>query len=277
MKPLSTTSSVAFVGGYSFQQSVASLGVQDFLNRTGQKLFQEGTAEFNELRYCLLRESEQSLLMALNCYARGLEGLRSSSAYWSAVSLYYAAFFAAKSVLGMYGCWMAGPKSWIDVINSGAGKIKLQHKTSSYNNMNGSHKVTWIAYYDTMATLASFLTSKNAVIAKTPVNNQKTWLIETRNDLNYYPQSALNAAHDFESSFNAASVPSCFKGRLQTMLKVSQACVLFSKESALRVGLSTDVWQPEQTRADYIQNRITGGQDAALTAYLQSEIPGLHF
>jgi hypothetical protein len=277
MKPLSTTSSLAFVGGYSPQASVANLGVLDYLGTTSQKSFQEGTPAFDELRYCLLREGEQSLLMAINCYARALDGLRAGAAYWSAVSLYYAAFFAIKSVLGNYGCWMTAPNSWIEVVNSGAGNIRLQHKTTNYNAMKGSHKVTWVAYYETMAGLSSFLTSPNAVIAKQPVFSKKTWLIDTRNDLNYYPQNAIAIEHEFASSFDPTNVPGCFGGRLQTMLKVSQACVLFAKESAIRVGLSTDVWRPYPDRATYVQNKITNPQDPALQSFYNAETPNLHF
>ncbi|BEP50497.1 hypothetical protein GmRootV116_41930 [Variovorax sp. V116] len=172
---------------------------------------------------------------------------------------------------------MGGPKSWIEVANGNSGSFLLQYRTAAYGTLRGSHKVTWDAYYDMVARLSAFLTSPEAVIAKTPVFNTKTWLIDARNDVNYYPQEALQAALDFDTSFDPQNVPNCFSGRLQTLLKVSQACVLFAKESALRVGLSTDVWQPLQSRADYVQQKVTDPQDPALAAYFAAEKVQLHF
>ena len=175
MKSLTTASSVHFVNGYAPVASVMSTSVQDYLNSVTTKTFQEGTPAFDRLRCCLLRETEQSLIMSQNCYARALEGLRGGSSYWSLVTLYYSAFFSAKAVLGTYGCWMAGSKKWLEVVDAASGNIRLQYRTTPYCPQNGSHKVTWIAYYDTMSALSSFLTSTEAVLAKTPVNKSKTW------------------------------------------------------------------------------------------------------
>lgn len=61
------------------------------------------------------------------------------------------------------------------------------------------------------------------------------------------------------------------------MLQISKACLLFAKESALRVGLSTDVWQPEATRVNWVRSRITNAQHASLMAFTQAEIPMLEF
>lgn len=214
MKPLTTTSSIHFVAGFNVVSAASALSVQDYLNSASTRSFQEGTPEFEALRCYLLRETEQSLLMAGNCYIRGLEGLRGSSAYWSLVSLYYSAFFSVKAVLGTYGCWMSHPKRWIEAVDTNAGNIKLHYRTAPYTTVSGSHKVTWIAFYDTMSALSSFLTSPEAVIAKTPVNQTKTWLIDTRNDANYHPNIAFDMIDEFDRGFSPTAVPNCFRGRL---------------------------------------------------------------
>lgn len=277
MKPLTTTSSIHFVNGFSVIPAVSALSVQDYLNTAATKSFQEGTPAFDALRCCLLKETEQALLMAGNCYVRGLEGLRGGSAYWSLVSFYYAAFFSIKAILGTYGCWMNHPKRWIEAVDTNPGTIKLQFRTTAYGITAGPHKVTWIAFYDTMSALSSFLTSAEAVIAKTPVNKSKTWLIDTRNDANYQPNIAFSMIEEFDKGFNPNTVPNCFKGRLQTMLQISRACALFAKESALRVGLSTDVWSPEPTRGDWVRSRITKAQHPSLAAFTAAEMPQLEY
>ena len=169
MRSFSTTSSIPFVGGFSVEPSVSGLGVRDYINSVTDRQFHEGTAKFNELRYCLLRETEQSLIMAGNCYARGLDGLRAGSSFWSSVSFYYAAFFAAKAIMGTYGCWMGGPRSWIEVVNGTVGTFQLSYRNTVYGNLKGSHKVTWDAYYDLTSRLSSFLTSPEAVKRKVPL------------------------------------------------------------------------------------------------------------
>ena len=137
MKSLTTASSVHFVNGYTPVASAMSTSVQDYLNSVTTKTFQEGTSAFDHLRCSLLRETEQSLMMAQNCYARALEGLRGGSSFWALVTLYYSAFFSIKAILGTYGCWMAGPKRWIEVLDPHqeifASNIKLRliaHRTA---------------------------------------------------------------------------------------------------------------------------------------------------
>lgn len=280
MKPLTTTSSVSFVGGFTAVPGVSTKGVQHFLDSlpSTTRTFQEGTATFDEFRCCLLRESEQQLLMAENCYARALEGLRHFSAYWSLVGLYYSAFMASKAVLGMYGCWMGRPKKWVEVADAGVGKIQLRYSTKVYPSLvSGSHQVAWVAFYETMASLSSFLTSSVAVLAKTPVNNSKTWLIDARNDANYSPSAAFELMVELDQAFDPANVPNCFSGTFQTMLRLAGAYVLFAKESALRVGLATDVCLPDAARVDWIRSRVTSPLHPALEAFARAELPQLEF
>jgi hypothetical protein len=272
MKPLTTTSSVHFVAGFQQDPSLARLGVQDYLNRDGSKQFNEGTPSFDGLRVCLLQEAEQYILLAQSCYSHGLEGLRSM------VSFYYSAFFATKAILGTYGCWMAGPRRWIEVLDSTPGSIKLVYRMTSFpTQVSGSHRVAWAAYYKVMSALSNFLTSPDAVVAKTPVHSQESWLIDTRNDVNYEPQSAFKIGSEFESSFTPTAIPSSLRGRLSTMLQVSRSCNVLAKENAVRVGLSTGICSPEPTRIAWVQNRVMAPQHPLLLAYRHAEMASLAF
>lgn len=282
MKPLTQIGAQHFVSNFSADASVNGFSVDDFLATLPKSgaVFSEGTPRFNQLKDCLLREAERSLLLSGNCYARSLDGLRECSAYWSVVGLYYSAFFALKAVLGMHGCWMSRPDRWIEVDNANPGSQKIVYKTVKYPNSGGktgSHKVTWVAFYEAMNHLAAWLTSPQAKLAINPVNNNKTWMIETRNDVNYDPLAAFQMMSDFRSAFNPAALPACFGGKLQTMIQITQAFVAFSKEMALNLGLQTDVCAPSATRLNWCQQYMTAPQHPALIAFATSEYPQLEY
>ena len=218
--------------------------------------------------------------MASNCYARSLDGLRENSAYWSLVGLYYAAFYSAKAILGMHGCWMGGLKKWIEVVDSNPGAQKIVFKKQPYPNnagQSGSHKVTWMAFYHAMTHLTTWYANQNNSLAMHPVNANSTWLIDTRNDYNYYPYEAFQLMSDFQSSFDSNDIPNCFGGKLQTMLQVSKAFICFSKDVCIQLGLATDIWLPENTRSDWVRNHITANQNASLNVFAQSEYAQLVF
>lgn len=282
MKPLTQSGAQHFVSGFSADANVSGLSVVDFLDTlpSGASTFSEGTLRFDQLRDCLLRESERSLLLSENCYARALDSLRECSVYWSVVGLYYASFFSLKAVLGMHGCWMDRPKRWIEVMDGNPGGQKLVYKTVKYPNNggeNGSHQVTWVAFYEAMNHLAAWLTSPQAMLAINPVNANRTWMIDTRNDVNYDPLIAFQMMSDFQNTFNPEKLPTCFGGKLQTMFQVAQAFVQFSKEIALNLGLKTDVCAPSVTRMDWCQQYLTAPQHPKLIAFAASEYPQLEY
>lgn len=282
MKPFTQHGAAHFVGAFGADAAVSTFGVQDYLDSLGghASVFSEGTPRFGQLKDCLLRESERSLLLSASCYVRALDGLRESSAYWSVVGLYYASFFSVKAVLGMYGCWMGGPRRWIEVVDANPGVQKIAYRTGMYPNTNGqkgSHKVTWIAFYEAMNYLTAWLTSANAALATAPVNASRTWMIDTRNEVNYEPIEAFRMMTAFQGSFDPANLPTCFGGKLQTMLEMAKAFVLFAKEMAVVHALSTDVWLPAATRMNWCQLHLTAPQHPALTTFATSEYPQLEY
>lgn len=282
MKPFSRNGAQYFVSKFSADAFGKTYSVDDYLTNYahGVTNFTEGTSEFNQLKDCLLREAERSLLMSASCYARALDNLREGSVYWAVVGLYYAAFLSSKAVLGMHGCWMSQPRSWIEVVDENPGKQKMIFKKTFYPNnggQKGSHKVTWIAFYEAMNHLSAWLTSPQAVLAINPVNSSKVWMIETRNDVNYNPQAAFEMMSAFQASYDPTNVPHCFSGKLQTMLRVAQAFVMFAKEIAIDYGLNTDVWSPAISRKDWCKKYVTSPQDPALLAFAETEYPALEF
>jgi hypothetical protein len=282
MKPLTQIGAQHFVSNFGADVSVNGYSVNDFLATLpkGGSVFSEGTQGFDQLKDCLLREAERSLLLSGNCYARALDGLRGCSAYWSVVGLYYAAFFSLKAILGMHGCWMGRPNRWVEVDNANPGNQKIVYKTTIYPNsggVKGSHKVTWVAFYEAMNHLTAWLTSPHALLAIQPVNHNKTWMIDTRNEVNYDPLVAFQMMSDFQSTFNPTTLPTCFGGKLQTMVQIAQAFIIFSKETALNHGLRTDICVPANTRKDWCQQHMTAPQHPALIAFATSEYPRLEY
>jgi hypothetical protein len=66
MKPLTQSGAAHFVGQFGADASVAGYSVEDFLATlsASSHTFTEGTPRFDQLKDCLLRESERSLLMS---------------------------------------------------------------------------------------------------------------------------------------------------------------------------------------------------------------------
>ena len=175
---------------------------------------------------------------------------------------------------------MKASNRWIEVIDANPGNQKLEYKTSVYHcsgGEKGSHKVTWVAFYEAMNKLSAWLTSPHAKLAINPVNASKTWMINTRNEVNYDPLAAFEMMGAFQSTFDPENIPKCFGGKLQTMFQITQAFVLFSKELAINYGLKTDVWSVAQTRKDWAQQYITSAQHSALTQFSKSEYPSLEY
>lgn len=282
MRPFTQIGARHFVSNFSANANVSGDSVSDFLDtlpRAGVVL-SEGTPRYEQLKDCLLRETERSLLLSNNSYARALDGLRECSVHWSMIGFYYAAFFSLKAVLGMHGCWMERPKRWIEVVDANPGAQKISYKTVLYTNnggQSGSHQITWVAYYEAMNHLSAWLTSAHAMLAITPINANKTWMIDTRNDVNYDPLIAFQMMSAFQNSFDPENLPNCFGGKLQTMFQVAQAFVGFSKEMAMNLGLQTDVCLPNATRMNWCQQYMTSPQHPALIALAASEYPQLEY
>lgn len=279
MKSLTKSGAKHFVGSFAATPASARQGVEDYLTTSKAKgsTFIEGSPRFAELRDCMLREADRSLLLSVNCFARALGGLRAASAYWSLVGLYYASFFSAKAVLGMHGCWMCRPKMWIEVIDANPGKQKLAYRTVAYGGRGGSHQIAWIAFYSAMTPLRSWLTTGHAKLAAYPVNSNDTWLIETRNEVNYDPAKAFKMKEDFEATYDSTNLPSCFGGKLRTMFDITHAFVLFARDTAKEMGLQTDVYVPEPNRKDWCKNLITSAEDPALRSFAESYNAQLQF
>ena len=210
----------------------------------GSRLIREGTDLFDEYRTCALRDVERSLFLAASHYRRALDLMIPSSSHWAQVTLYYGAFFAARALLGMFGCGVlhnyvihvsrsrpGDQELTIERIGSGQGRY--------YVTANGSHKQFWEIFYRTVSPVRR-LVDTQYVAALTPVSSSDTWLIEQRNDVNYKATASLNMTQAFERTFTEDKFPDSLPGILQTQYKVSEGILASSCAFARRFGLATD-------------------------------------
>ena len=204
----------------------------------------EGTNLFDEYRACALRDTERSLFLAASHYRRALDLMIPSSSHWAQVTLYYGAFFAARALLGMFGCGVFRSHV-IDVTKSKPGTQQLtvkrigQSQGRYYVTEKGSHKRFWEIFYRTVHPVSRLVDIKYAP-ALAPVSSNDTWLIEQRNGVNYSSTDSLRITQSFERSFSEVRFPDSLPGILQTQYKVSEGILASSCSFARRFGLATD-------------------------------------
>jgi hypothetical protein len=267
MKVLSFTAARHFASNYSGDQQSRTKHLEDLFASLPVKLvsIDEGTSEFEAIRDGILRHSERSALMATACYLRALENLRPGSAFWASTGLYYSCFFAARAVLGLFGCWFGSAKSWVDVSDSTPGSLKLgYHKTHYNKSLNGgSHQIFWHAYYAAAPGIANWV-GPSAAAALVPVNAQESWLIDNRNYVNYRSLDAFALADNYIASYDATKIPGCLPAPILPMLTVSRAFFSLLQELLTQVNLATDVIGVKTSRASWIADLLTNPQDLSL-------------
>jgi hypothetical protein len=127
-----------------------------------------------------------------------------SNAPWAHVTLYYASFFGANAILGMFGGWLDHERM-VDVAQGTPGTQTLRvsrrlHSPSGYRG--GSHKIFWDNFYEgcNQAIAPWIPTELAAAIA--PVNGDRTWQTTARNIANYDMHGAYSGANFLSGNFN---------------------------------------------------------------------------
>ena len=278
MQPLSYLGAAWFVGGFQAGAIPAHVGMANHVTGTYPKavVLQEGTPQFDQVRTCLLRECDRTLFLSASCFARALESLRASSAYWTAVGLYYSCFFAATAILGMFGCWFKRQRTWIEAVAVTPGGQKLAVRDKKYSKITGSHEAFWDGYYRTVQFLTNYVDPAIAM-ALVPVANDPAWLAKYRKEVNYEPETAFALMDDFRGAFDATAIPACFPGRFSTELQVAQAFISCARFLAEDLKLVTDAHGRLGSRRDDICGLVTNTAAPELTAFAQGTFPDLEF
>src|ERR1039458_906572 len=162
----------------------------------------EGTTYFDVHRVSLLNAVERWILFGVADYRRALDMFIPSNAPWAQTTLYYSSFFAANAILGMFGVWV-GHRRLVDVDQGTPNNqvLRISRNQRSPNGYPGSHRMFWDFFYDGCNTISPWVPTE-LQSAVSPVNNDRVWQIEARNDVNYDMQSAFDGAMFFGNSFN---------------------------------------------------------------------------
>jgi len=214
-------------------------------------IIKEGTPLFQEYRACSLRNVERSLFFAVSHYRRCLDCLLSSSSPWAQVTMYYGSFFAAKSLLGMFGCTIFDHHV-VDVRRSFPSKQELQVRRIGNRvgevrtTYTGSHRKFWDLFYRTVIPLRP-LVGPSLSYALVPIANNPVWQIEQRNAVNYDMYSALQSAHHFKQAFSSSTFPSSLPGPIGTQYGLLEALIQIAFIFANQFSLITDGLSPLAT------------------------------
>jgi len=163
----------------------------------------EGSTEFEIHRASLLNAVERWILFGVADYRRAIDMLIPGNAPWAHVTLYYASFFGANAILGMFGGWL-NHKSMVEVADGTPKSQKLRFSPTLHSpkGLKGSHQIFWDNFYDGCNTTIAAWAPSELGPAVTPVNGDRAWQTATRNELNYDMHGAYLGAKHFYENFN---------------------------------------------------------------------------
>ena len=271
MRTLSARGAQHFTAGFTSAAGASASTFRFVTNSRGkQRVFVEGTREFDQLRSALLRDADRNIFLASSNFVRSLELLRPSSSPWVVVGLYYSSWYAAQAILGMVGCWVARSNLWIDVATTNPGAQQLELHRTAYATKLGSHKLFWHAYYSAVAPLTNLL-SRAAVLALKPVSADESWFIDLRNKVNYRPMDAFTLMANFRAKYKPATIPQCFPGELNSAYQVAHGFLNALKELSELTKLRTDVFAGSINRKSAVQKEVNGPKKRELSIFARTE------
>ena len=230
---------VHFCAGYQSRpgMSASSFRQQYYAIGSG-RTYSEGTVAFDDLRACAVREVERLFFLGISNYRRSFDLLTPAASSWAQVTMYYAAYYCAASLLGMFGAWKLRGTRILDVSNgtSGSQKLTTRNFSSSYS---GSHQMFWDFFYANVGSLASWV-DPSLRFALAPFSGTVTWLIDNRNDVNYDSHSACGLIANFQSSFRPSRFPTSLPGTLNTQFRLTEALVAIASKFARQFRIDTD-------------------------------------
>ena len=211
-----------------------------------QRSLSESSQKFNDFRSYLLRDVERCLFMAASNYYATHRQLSPGFASWAHVTSYYAAYYSARAILGMFGIYIDAPNIIVDVSVGNIGSQELRVTTNKntielmLGGIRGPHKQFWSAYYQVGTLLHSYVTDPVLRVAISPVSASNTWQIDNRNDVNYDMIKSVDLICQFENTFKRTSFPNGLPGILNTQFKITEATLLLAFKYAKEFALNTD-------------------------------------
>lgn len=189
----------------------------------------ERSRGFDAHRISLLNSVERWLLYSLGHYRRSLDMIVPVSAPWLHVTLYYASFFAANAILGMFGGWIGTAPSGNRVVDVEDGTpdsqvLRIRRRVESPHGSRGSHRFFWDFFYEAAATV-SMWAPPQLRSALVPVNGDFTWQTTQRNEVNYDTLRAWEASTLLHSTFTPDRFPESLDGPLGQQFETTEQMV----------------------------------------------------
>ena len=228
-----------YVAGFNAASAPASSFKTWSSTWSNGRSFLEGSADFDALRAQLLREVERLLLMSASNYRRTHDLISVSATPWAFVTTYYAAFFAASALMGLFGLSIvAKGKRLLSVSSSTPGSQQLVVAPFvSPSGATGSHQKFWELFYSEMAALIPWLPVEERPFLS-PVSADPFWFIARRNDVNYDSFVACDLSLQ-SAGLSAATFPSGLPGNLSTAFGVMQGLLALTARLAKEANLET--------------------------------------
>ena len=246
MRTFSLSGAHHYCESFSPRSGMAERSLQGFVSQCfgSATTLSEGTSLFEDYKACSLRDTERSLLLSASHYRRALDLMIPSSSHWAHVTLYYGAWFAARALLGMFGCAILN-KHVIHVDRSSPGKQALRiQKIGTRQNQyhvikSGSHQRFWEIFYSTVTSIIGFVNIQYSAVLS-PISNNDTWPIEQRNKVNYDTFEIMKFDSAFGNGFSDISFPSGLPAELHTQYRMCEGILAASCSFAARFCLATD-------------------------------------
>jgi hypothetical protein len=218
----------------------------EFHDKRGKARLVAGTSDFDIHRVSLLNAVERWILFGVADYRRALDMLIPSNAPWAHVTLYYSSFFAANAILGMFGAWVQ-IRRLVDVENGDVSNqiLKVTKNIKSPNGYPGSHQVFWDLFYEGYSKFSPWI-PKELESATAPVNSNRVWQIDTRNEVNYDMFWAHQGALNFKKHFKPNKLRS-LRGSLAQQFEVTEAMLQVAIYFANKLGVSSVPYEGLET------------------------------
>lgn len=251
-----------FCAGYQHRVGASAGSFRQEYYRVGAgRTYAEGTPVFEDLRACSMREVERLFFLGISNYRRSFDLLTPASSSWAQVTMYYAAYYCASSLLGMFGAWKLRGARILDVSigTPGSQSLVTRNFPSSYT---GSHQMFWDFFYANAASLTTWV-DPSLRFALAPFSGTVTWLIDNRNDVNYDSYAACSLVVNFQSGFRRSRFPTSLPGTLNTQFRLTEALVAITSQFAKQFGVDTDALSsvsPIGKRRGKVRDIVLGAQ-----------------
>ena len=135
-----------FAASWRSSPSGRESSLRDYVRSTSIRNFREGTPDIEFLREALLNEAERNLYLAMANFGRVGPLLCTAGAHWAQVTLYYSAFFGARSLLCLFGGWI-GDRRMLEVADGTPSKQHLRIAKRQASVFQGTHTRPFGTYF----------------------------------------------------------------------------------------------------------------------------------